>query len=242
MRRCGRCGMTLHDLALAWLTICALSTVLAVGAYMVGQQMGRRGADDVPRTLAQRAAQQLGARAEPGQVVGSVVRDLSADSSPFLIVYDLDHHVLASSVTVAGAPPRVPSGVLDAAVEQGEHRVTWQPIAGVHEASVVQSWSGGSAAGTVVAGTALAPAEARSRSSLDVLAAGWPGCRRPGQCRNGGLGQATAARIVDIAVAPAKGPGRPRGGAQRSTLVRSRQLSLQSRPLIGTAQTDRPPA
>ncbi len=93
-------------LALAWLTICVLTTVLAVGAYIVGQQMGRRGADDVPKVLAQRAAEQLAAAKEPAQVVRSVVRDLSADSSPFLIVFDPDHHLLASSVTVAGAPPQ----------------------------------------------------------------------------------------------------------------------------------------
>ena len=81
---------------------------------------------------------------------------------------------------------------------QGEHRVTWQPMPNVREASVVQSWGSGSD-GTVVAGTSLARAEARSRSLLDVLAAG---CRRRGQCRDGGCGQATVARIVEVVVAP----------------------------------------
>jgi hypothetical protein len=156
-----------------WVTLSVLITAAAAGVYVIGQQAGRLGADDVPRAMATRAAEQLSQGMAPAQVVGTSQVDLVADPTPFMIVYDQADHVLASGATVAGEPPTLPSGVLDAAVAGGEHHVSWQPRPGVREAVVALPWGDGRSSGVVVAGASLQPTESRSRALLGVAAIGW---------------------------------------------------------------------
>ena len=156
-----------------WVTLCVLITAAAAGGYVIGQQAGRRAADDVPRAMATRAAEQLSQGLAPAQVVGASPVDLAADPTPFVIVYDPAHRVLASGATVAAEPPALPSGVLDAAVAGGEDHVSWQPIAGVREAVVALPWGDGRSSGVVVAGASLQPTENRSRALLWGAVIGW---------------------------------------------------------------------
>ena len=83
------------------MTLCVLITAAAAGGYVIGQQAGRVGADDVPRAIATRAAEQLSQGVAPAQVVGASPVDLVADPVPFVIVYDRAHHLLATAATVA---------------------------------------------------------------------------------------------------------------------------------------------
>ena len=155
------------------MTLCVLITTAAAGGYVIGQQAGRLGADDVPRAMATRAVGQLSHGVAPVQVVGTSPVDLGADMSPFVIVYDRAHHLLASGATVAGEPPALPSGVLEAAVAAGENHVWWQPISGVREAVVALPWGDGRSSGVVVAGASLQPTENRSRALLWGAVIGW---------------------------------------------------------------------
>jgi hypothetical protein len=154
-------------------TLCVLITAAAAGGYVIGQQAGRRAADDVPRAMATRAVGQLSQGLAGAQVVGASPVDLGADMSPFVIVYDRAHHLLASGATVAGEPPALPRGVLDAAVAGGENHVSWQPMAGVREAVVALPWGDGRSSGVVVAGASLQPTENRSRALLWGAVIGW---------------------------------------------------------------------
>ena len=156
-----------------WVTLCVLITAAAAGGYVIGQQAGRRAADDVPRAMATRAAKQLSQGLAGAQVVGASPVDLAADPTPFVIVYDPAHRVLASGATVAGEPPALPSGVLDAAVAGGEDHVSWQPRSGVREAVVALPWGDGRSSGGVVAGASLQPTENRSRALLWGAVIGW---------------------------------------------------------------------
>jgi hypothetical protein len=156
-----------------WVSLCVLITAAATGSYVIGQQAGRLGADDVPRAMAARAAEQLSQGMSPAQAVGASPSNLVTDPTPFVIVYDRAHRVLASGATVAAEPPALPSGVLDAAVAGGEHHVSWQPIAGVREAVVALSWGDGRSSGVVVAGASLQPTETRSRLLLGGAVIGW---------------------------------------------------------------------
>jgi hypothetical protein len=90
-----------------------------------------------------------------------------------VIVYDRAHRVLASGATVAGEPPVMPSGVLDAAVAGGENDVSWQPRAGVREAVVALPWMDSRSSGVVVAGASLQPTETRSHTLLGGAVIGW---------------------------------------------------------------------
>src|SRR4051794_34232916 len=95
-------GSTRPDAALRagiWVMLCVLITAAAGGVYVIGQQAGRRGADEVPRAMATRAAKQLSQGMAPAQVVGASPVDLAADPTPFVIVYDRAHRVVASGAT-----------------------------------------------------------------------------------------------------------------------------------------------
>jgi hypothetical protein len=159
--------------AAAWLTALVLVSACAAALYLVAQQVGRISADDVPRAMTHRAAQLLARGAGPDAVVGNGRSDLADDPTPFTIVFDSTHHVVATSAVLSGAVPFVPPGVLDVAADKGEDHVSWQPIAGVREAVVARPWRSQHGAGVVVAGVSLAPAEARARSLLQDVAIGW---------------------------------------------------------------------
>ena len=166
-------GLSRSRLAALWGVAFVLLSMAAAAIYVTAQQAGRIGANDVPRAVGRQASQSLGQGAVPAVVVGSAVLDLAADSSPFTIVFDSAHHVLATNATVAGTVPNVPTGVLDVAVANGENRVTWQPMDGVREAVVAQPWRSGASTGVVVSGMSLLPTEARSRSVLELTTIGW---------------------------------------------------------------------
>jgi hypothetical protein len=154
-------------------TVCVMITAATAGVYAIGQHAGRVGADDVPRAIAARAAERLSDGVAPAQVVGASPVDLAAELTPFVIVYDQAHHVLASGATIGAEPPPLPSGVLDAAASTGENHVSWQPRPGVREAVVALPWGDGRSSGVVVAGASLQPSESRSHTLLGVAALGW---------------------------------------------------------------------
>ena len=166
-------GLSRSRITALWVAAFVMISLAAGAIYLTAQQTGRIGANDVPEAVSRLAAQSLGQGDVPVVVVGSAVVDLAARSSPFMIVFDSAHRVLATNATVAGAVPNVPTGVLDSAWQNGENRVTWQPMDGVREAVVAQPWRHGASSGVVVAGISLLPTEARSRSVLQLTILGW---------------------------------------------------------------------
>ena len=118
-------------LLVAWVAAAGLISVACLGLYVVVQQAGRIGANDVPEALAHRSVELLSAGRSPQAVAQGPAVDLATDASAFVTVYGEDHTVLASTATLHGAVPSVPAGVLDLAAATGEDQVTWQPAAGV---------------------------------------------------------------------------------------------------------------
>ncbi len=160
-------------LLLGWLVAAGLLSGGCLGLYVVAQQVGRHGADDVPRAVVHRSVAMLAAGADPRAVAGGPAIDLAMDASAFVAVYGTDHRVLSSTATLGGTMPPVPAGVLDRAVTAGAGRVTWQPAAGVREAVVTQRWSGPAGSGVVVAGVGLGPTERRTGQILAADAIAW---------------------------------------------------------------------
>lgn len=145
-----------------WVAVVVLLSAAALVVYVVGQQMARRTVDDGPRALLDQTRGMLAAGASPAAITAGPVVDLDTSSAMFLIIYDADHVLLASSAALAGSSPQVPPGVLDEAVVRGEDRVTWQPAAGVREAVVASPWQSATSRGVVVAGTSLTTSESRT--------------------------------------------------------------------------------
>jgi hypothetical protein len=151
-----------------WLPIAAATTGLAGMVYLTAQQSLRLGSDDPQIALARRTAAHLDGGAAPASVVPEQV-DLATSLDPFVLVFDADARLLASSVLLHGRTPDYPVGVLDTVRRRGEDRVTWQPEPGVRDATVAVPWRGG----FVVAGRSLELTEQHIDQLGLLVGAGW---------------------------------------------------------------------
>jgi hypothetical protein len=155
-----------------WLPMAVVVTATCVLAYTLAQQLLRTGANDPQVQMAEDAADALAAGQAPEAVLPSAQVDLARSLAPFLIVYDGEQQVAASSAVLHGQTPALPAGVLDAALKRGENRVTWQPESGVRIAAVVVP-HGGASAGYVLAGRSLGEVERRYDQIGALCAAAW---------------------------------------------------------------------
>lgn len=153
-------------IVLVWLLAVGIIAAGSVVTYGVAQQVGRRGADDVPRAQVNGLVTLLSAGASPERLAPSPPVRLDTDASLFVAVYGSDHAVLATTAALGDRVPTVPTGVLDHAATAGEAHVTWQPAPGVREAVVARPWAGPSGSGVVVAGVGLRPVEQRAQQVL----------------------------------------------------------------------------
>ncbi len=143
-----------------WLPGVVAATILAGLVYAALQQTLRMGANDPQIQMAEDTAAAVGAGTDARGLVPSPTVDVAHSLAPFLIVFDRDGRVVASSAALDGATPPLPAGVLDATRQRGENRLTWQPRPGVRIASVVTAVNGG-ADGYVLAGRSLREVESR---------------------------------------------------------------------------------
>lgn len=147
-----------------WLPGVVAATILAGLVYVALQQTLRLGANDPQIQMAEDTAAALGAGAEARTLVPTQPVDIARSLAPFLVVFDREGRVVASSATLDGATPTLPTGVLDATRQGGENRRTWEPRPGVRIASVITAVNGG-AGGYVLAGRSLREVESR----IDLL-------------------------------------------------------------------------
>jgi hypothetical protein len=148
-----------------WLPLTAAVT-LGIGlAYGLVQQDLRQTANDPQVQMAEDAARLLSAGADPQQVVGTARVELSQSLAPYLMVFDAQGSLLASSAQLHGQAPQVPQGALEAARRQGQNRVTWQPEPGVRGATVIVPFDA-PRPGTVLAGRSLREIERRADDIL----------------------------------------------------------------------------
>ena len=155
-----------------WAPIAVAVTLLCFMAYALVQQSLRISVSMMPIQLAEDAATAIVRGAAPGAVIPKDNVDISLSLAPFMIVYDDTGTVLASSAVLDGKVPELPKGVLDAARERKEDRVTWQPAPGVRAAVVVVR-SVGSKPGFVLAGRSLREAEKLSERLLFDAVGAW---------------------------------------------------------------------
>src|SRR5262249_26273142 len=141
----------------AWLPLLAIITAFCALAYAAVQQVFRQSANDPQIQMAEDAAAALERGADVNSVLPAGHVDLEESIAPFVMVFDADGNVAATSVTLNGKTPQLPAGVLESAKQLHEDRVTWQPNDQVRVASVIVAYSNG----YVLAGRSLRDAEER---------------------------------------------------------------------------------
>lgn len=162
----------MNRLMFAWLALGALATAVCLLVYVVEQQTWRTTANDPQIQLARDAAAALAAGRPVETLVAHDAVDMERSLAPFLIVFDADGKIVASSGTLRGHVPVIPAGVFAWVRQHGEDRISWQPIGGVRIASVIVSYSG-SREGFVLAGRSLAETENRISEFGDLIALAW---------------------------------------------------------------------
>jgi hypothetical protein len=154
-----------------WVTGVLLITFAACLAWLGYGLSLRNGGDRQPLRLAASTAEKLTSGSRPGSVTGPVI-NIAAARAAFVIVYDSEHHVLASSGRLGGRTPGLPAGVLAWVAAHGQDRITWQPAPGNREAAVVEPY-GGPHPGFVLAARSLRSVFAQQRTLTWTIACIW---------------------------------------------------------------------
>jgi hypothetical protein len=160
------------DLLRRFLPFALLATALSGVLFLVMQRTIRSEADDLPRQIAEDAAALLENGTGPANIIGTFSVDAARSLSPFLMVFGTNGSVIASSGTIDDQPFVPPTGILQAALATGEHRVTWQPREDIRLATVIRSFSG-ERDGFVLAARSLRAADERLADILTIILIGW---------------------------------------------------------------------
>ena len=157
-----------------WLPVAIAGTVIMVTLYASIQQSIRMAGNDPQIQLAQDGAAALEAgQITPQQLIGSTKIDMHASLAPFVIIYDDNGKVIASSGYLYNQVPTLPKGVFDYS-RTATDRITWQPASTTRIAAVVKHF-GGNSPGFIAAGRNMREMEAREHQIGLMDAAAWVG-------------------------------------------------------------------
>lgn len=120
-------------------------------AYLVTQQSLRLGANELPAQLATETAIKIQNGKNAESAVPAEKIDISKSLETFVMVFDKNKSLLATSGMMGNSKPSYPKGVLDYVDKKGEDRVTWQPKEGLRFATVAIKFDNG----YIVAGRSL---------------------------------------------------------------------------------------
>lgn len=149
--------------------VVVIITILIGTAYGIGQQILRLSANDPQIQLAHEVAMQLDQGAIPDDVVGAYKVNIAQSLASFVVVYDKTGNPVAGTGYLDGVRPKAPIGVLKAADNHSDNRVTWEPKTDVRVASVTVSTK----QYYVLAGRSLREVEAREQKLSEIALSGW---------------------------------------------------------------------
>lgn len=159
----------LAQAVLAWIPFAIPITLLSGVVFGVGQHIVRSQAYDPQVAMAIDAVDAMDKEQPPAALLSTNVVEIGTSLSPFVMIYDPQGKLVISSARLSGVTPNIPAGVFEAAKDNGDERLAWEPAPGVRQALVVRQ----SKAGFVAVGRSLSEAEARQRTILLLTAAGW---------------------------------------------------------------------
>jgi hypothetical protein len=164
-------GKFLKSIVKQWIPLAVVIMGMSGLIYLIPQQILRQGANDPQIQQAEDAASALIKGADPKTVVPQAKMDIATSLVPFRMVLDQAGSPIVWSGELNGAPPSLPSGVLDYVTQHGEDRVTWQPEPGIRLAAVIVK-VGGAQPGFVVAARSLREVEVREDQVLQLAGLG----------------------------------------------------------------------
>jgi hypothetical protein len=126
----------IKNIFIFWIVIMLLVTFTCLLTYVVAQQVIRLGANELPVQLATETSIKI----ENGQSAKDAVPDETIDISKslgtFVMIFDKDKNLIATSALMGNTEPDYVKGVLDYVDKKGEYRVTWQPQVGLRFATI----------------------------------------------------------------------------------------------------------
>ena len=150
----------------------AIVTLLCGLVYSAAQQDIRLSANNPQIQMAEDIAVKLAHDEPVNSVVSSTMVNIAESLSPFVMVFDVEGHVLVSQAMLDGTIPMPPQGVFSFVGTKGEDRVTWQPRLGVRMAAVVVK-VGGANSGYILVGRSLREVEALEDHIFRIVLIGW---------------------------------------------------------------------
>jgi len=151
----------------SWWPLAVAVTLMCGLVEVTVQQSYRQSANDPQIQMAEDGAAALARGTSVNALVPSAPVAMESSLAPFVMVYNNSGELIASSATLNGKKPTVPSGVLVAAAKTGENRVTWQPSPSARSAIVAAHYASAQHVGYVVVGRSLREVEKRE-SQLEI--------------------------------------------------------------------------
>jgi hypothetical protein len=148
-------------LFISWVIIMFLVTFTCSLVYLVAQQSLRLGANELPVQLVKDTAIKIQNGQSPELAVPAEKIDISKSLYTFVMVFNSNKELIATSGMMGSIKPAYPKGVLDNTAIKGENRVTWQPQVGLRYATVAKKFNGE----YIVAGRSLQETE----SLIDII-------------------------------------------------------------------------
>lgn len=127
---------TAKNILIFWMIIAFLVTFTSLLVYVAVQQVLRLGANGMPAELAAKTSINLENSKSALDAVPGEITDISKSPGTFVMVFDKDKILIASSAVMGKDKPVYPKGVLDYVDKNGENRVTWQPQKGLRFATI----------------------------------------------------------------------------------------------------------
>jgi len=156
----------------SWLPLGIAITLILGTLYFAVQQSYRENANDPQIQVVEDFASSLstGKKIDPAKITSKV--NLKDSLSPFIMFFDKDQKLVASTAILNGSSPALPSGVLDEAKKKGDTQITWQPEKGARSAIVVKYYSDKDS-GYVVSGRSIREVEKRIQNLTYMVLIGW---------------------------------------------------------------------
>lgn len=163
---------TLRGLFLTWIVVMFIVTFTCLLIYLIMQQSLRLGANESPAQLAVETSMKLQEAQNIKNAIPAEKVDISKSLNTFVMVFDNNKNLIATSGVIGGNEPTYPKGIFDTVDRKGEYRVTWQPNLSLRFATVAIKYENG----YIVTGRSLKETENLIDSLGRLVLVAWFAC------------------------------------------------------------------